>query len=113
MPKRSANLGQVFMALSDPTRRGVVELLGCRGATTSELARPFKMALPSFVQHMRVLEECGLVRSVKQGRVRRFELVAEPLDHAQNWISEQRALWQRRLDQFDAYVKVLNDPEET
>jgi len=75
------------------------------------LARPFDMALPSFIQHLAVLEGCGLVRSRKSGRVRTFQLVPQPLEAAESWMAEQRALWERRLDQLDNFLKDLKERE--
>lgn len=71
----------------------------------SELAEPFHMALPSFSQHLDVLEDCGLVRSSKAGRVRTYRLAPQPLKSAEGWLAKQRSLWTRRLDQLDAYLK--------
>jgi DNA-binding transcriptional ArsR family regulator len=67
----------------------------------SELAKPFDMALPSFLQHLKVLEGCGLVRSRKSGRVRTCQISPQPLKAAEGWMAEQRALWECRLDQLD------------
>jgi DNA-binding transcriptional ArsR family regulator len=102
----------IFRALADPTRRRVVERLNRSPASVSELAGPFDMALPSFVEHLKVLESCGLVQSQKAGRVRTYSLSPEPLQLAENWLAEQRALWERRLDQFDAYVMSLKESEK-
>lgn len=102
----------IFRALADPTRRGVVERLNRSPASVSELAEPFEMALPSFIEHLKVLEGCGLVRSEKIGRVRTYQLAPEPLKLAENWLAEQRTLWERRLDQFDAYVMTLKEKEK-
>jgi DNA-binding transcriptional ArsR family regulator len=102
----------IFRALADPTRRRVVERLNRSPASVSELAEPFEMALPSFIEHLKVLEVCGLVRSQKTGRVRTYQLAPEPLKLAENWLAEQRTLWERRLDQFDAYVMSLKEPEK-
>jgi DNA-binding transcriptional ArsR family regulator len=97
-------LDGVFHALSDPTRRAVVERL-CRGpASTSELARPFAMALPSFTQHLTVLEHAGLVASNKAGRVRTYRLAGEDLASAESWLARQRSQWERRLDQLDEFL---------
>jgi len=101
----------VFRALSDPTRRSVIERLGSSPASVSELAEPFDMALPSFVEHLRVLEGCGLVHSAKTGRVRTYRLAHEPLQLVEGWLAKQRTLWERRLDQFDAYVMQLKQEE--
>jgi len=109
MPNHSVRLNRVFQALSDPTRRAILERLGAGSASTSELARPFKMALPSFIQHLDVLQECGLVRSHKRGRVRTFELRPQPLQQAEQWMAAQRTIWERRLNQLDAFLKDLKD----
>jgi DNA-binding transcriptional ArsR family regulator len=102
-------LNRVFQALADPTRRAVLERLGRGPAPMSELAQPFKMALPSFSQHLDVLEDCGLVRSRKQGRVRTYQLAPQRLKAAETWMSRQRALWSRRLDQLDNYLDTLKE----
>ena len=104
MPNQSIQLDHVFRALGDPTRRAVLNRLSGGPAAVSELARPFDMALPSFTQHLAVLEACGLVRSRKTGRVRTYRLVPQPLKAAERWMTEQRALWERRLDQLDNYL---------
>ena len=70
----------------------------------TELAKPFKMALPSFLQHLQVLEKSGLVRSKKTGRVRVFELEAEPLEAAEHWLHGQRRQWETRLNQLDKFL---------
>jgi DNA-binding transcriptional ArsR family regulator len=104
-------LTHVFHALSDPTRRAVLERLTRGPAAVSELARPFKMALPSFVQHLGVLEDCGLVRSKKQGRVRTYTLAPQPLTAAEHWLSAQRAHWERRLDSLDNFLETLKEQQ--
>ncbi len=106
-----ADLDGVFHALSDPTRRRVVERLGQGPATTSDLARPFDMALPSFTQHLGVLERSGLVTSEKKGRVRTYRLAPRPLEDVGTWLAAQRALWTRRLDQLDAFLYDLKEQQ--
>jgi DNA-binding transcriptional ArsR family regulator len=101
----------VFHALSDPTRRAVLERLTRGPAAVSALARPFNMALPSFVQHLGVLEECGLVRSKKEGRVRTYTLAPQPLKTAEHWLSAQRAHWERRLDSLDNFRETLKEQQ--
>jgi DNA-binding transcriptional ArsR family regulator len=108
MPQQTAELDRVFKALSDPTRRKVVERLVVGPASTSELARPFAMALPSFSQHLDVLQQAGLVTSKKAGRVRTYELVPKALSVADDWLAEQRRLWERRLDQLDDLLRMLD-----
>lgn len=101
----------VFRALSDPTRRSVLERLTARPASVSELAAPYEMALPSFVEHLKVLEGSGLVRSTKTGRVRTYELAADQLKLAEDWLGRQRNLWERRLDRLDSYLLKLKEEE--
>src|SRR5207253_11160316 len=107
MPNQQMHLDRVFRALGDPTRRAVLSRL-CNGpAPVSELARSFDMALPSFAQHLDVLEECGLVRSRKVGRVRTYRLVPQSLRAAEGRMAQQRALLARRLAQLDSYLLQL------
>jgi DNA-binding transcriptional ArsR family regulator len=94
----------VFRALSDPTRRDVLGRLSAHSASVSDLAEFYDMALPSFVEHLKVLERSGLVRSHKVGRVRTYEIVPEQMSVAENWLARQRSLWERRLDQLDSYL---------
>ena len=109
MPATAEPIDRVFHALSDSTRRQVLERLGRSPASVSELAEPFAMALPSFVQHLAVLEGCGLVRSRKLGRVRTYQLVPKRLKVAEHWLDRQRAVWERRLDQLDDYLAELKE----
>jgi DNA-binding transcriptional ArsR family regulator len=102
-------IDSIFRALSDPTRRHVLERLSRSPASVSELAAPFDMALPSFVQHMGILEESGLVRSRKTGRVRTYQLAPKRMQLAENWLTQQRTLWNRRLDQLDDYLLALKE----
>ena len=111
MPQQVATLDRLFQALADPTRRAVVERLGRGPVATSELARPFAMALPSFLQHLDVLERAGLVRSSKEGRVRTYRLTPQPLEVVEDWMTTQRRLWEGRLDRFDEYVRTLRETE--
>jgi DNA-binding transcriptional ArsR family regulator len=111
MPNQTAGLDRVFQALADPTRRAVLERLSRGPAATSQLAAPFDMALPSFTQHLGVLEESGLVRSKKRGRVRTYQLAPKRLEQAEHWLEKQRCVWQRRLDQLDAFLAADEDKE--
>ncbi len=112
MPNQMAELNLVFQALADPTRRAVVERLSRGPTATTELAQPFKMALPSFLQHLDVLQKCGLVQSRKSGRVRTYELAPNTLREAEDWLSAQRSLWERRLDQLDSFLEDLKEQSE-
>lgn len=111
MTQSAPPLDRIFHALSDPTRRAVLGRLAAGPAPVSDLARPFDMTLPSFTQHLGVLEDCGLVTSRKRGRVRTFRLSPKPLAAAERWIGEQRALWETRLDQLDDYLNGMKEPE--
>src|SRR4029450_10807245 len=95
-------IDSVFRALSDPTRRRVLERLSRSPASVSELAGPFDMALASFREHLGSLEGGGLVRSQKKGRVRPYQLAPRRLQLAEDWLARQRDFWGRRFDQLDA-----------
>lgn len=112
MDKYLEPLDNLFHALADPTRRAVIQRLGNGPASVSELAGPFDMALPSFMKHLNVLEESGLIRSKKSGRVRICEIRPEPLQQVESWLAEQRALWQERTDRLEKYVIELQSKEE-
>jgi DNA-binding transcriptional ArsR family regulator len=99
----------VFRALADPTRRHVLERLGRSPASVSELAKPFDMAMPSFLEHLKILEGYGLVRSRKSGRVRTYRLVPKRLQQAEDWLAAQRTLWTTRLDRLDSYLLELKE----
>ncbi|MGE0153057.1 MAG: ArsR/SmtB family transcription factor [Reyranellaceae bacterium] len=94
----------VFRALADPTRRNVIAQLSAGPSSVGELAAAHDMALPSFLEHLKVLEGAGLVRSRKVGRVRTCELAPERLAIAETWLDRQRAVWEARLDRLDAYL---------
>lgn len=100
-----ANLDRIFHALSDPTRRAVVERLREGPATVSELAQPFGMALPSFLKHLTVLERAGLTASDKPGRTRRCRLADDALVPVSAWMADQRALWEGRTERLAAFVE--------
>src|SRR5512146_490128 len=101
----------VFHALGNPTRRKVLEQLSLGPATVSELAAPFDMQLPSFVQHLSVLEQSRLVRSIKRGRVRTYEIAPERFRVVDDWLTARRQQWEARLNRFDRYVKQLKAKE--
>lgn len=107
MPNQETVLDEVFRALADPTRRAVVQRLSKGPASVKELAEPFDMALPSFMQHLRVLEDSGLMQSKKKGRVRTCEIKAKELGRAEEWIARQRAIWEARFDRLEAYLDQL------
>jgi DNA-binding transcriptional ArsR family regulator len=105
VPAVAKSLDRVFHALSSPARRAVVERLGKGPASVKVLAEPLDMALPSFLQHLRVLEDAGIVKTEKRGRVRTVRIVPARLRRATDWLERQRTLWERRLDRLDAHLK--------
>jgi DNA-binding transcriptional ArsR family regulator len=110
MLNQGAALDQVFQALADPTRRWMVERLSRGPASVSELAKPLTMSLPAVVQHLQVLEQSGLVRSEKVGRVRTCRMQADALRTAEHWINQRRDAWERRLDRLGEFL-AETDPE--
>jgi DNA-binding transcriptional ArsR family regulator len=110
MLNHSGALDRVFQALADETRRGVLERLARGPASVKELARPTAMSLPAVMQHLRVLEAAGLVRSSKAGRVRTYQIEPVALRTAEDWIAGQRTAWERRLDRLGDVLS--EDPDQ-
>jgi DNA-binding transcriptional ArsR family regulator len=111
MAQYSSQLDDVFQALADPTRRAVLGRLGTGPASVGELAAPFSMALPSFMKHIRYLENTGWIRTRKTGRVRTCTLERESFDVIETWLSEQRSIWEGRTDRLERFVTTTNDKE--
>lgn len=111
MTNQFHQLDRAFAALSDPTRRAVVMRLSMEPASVSTLSEPFEMAMPTFLQHIRVLEASGLIETEKTGRVRMCKLRAEAMRETEQWLAMQRAIWERRLDRMEAYVNNLQSVE--
>lgn len=107
----AATADRVSHALSNSTRRKVLERLSVGPATVSELAAPFDMQLPSFVQHLALLEQSRLVKSNKCGRVRTYEIAPERFTVVEDWLTARRQSWEARLDRFDRYVTRLKGKE--
>jgi DNA-binding transcriptional ArsR family regulator len=107
---KQAPLDRVFQALADTSRREMVERLIHGPASVSELAEPLEMSLPAVLQHLAVLESCGLVATEKLGRVRTCRLEPSALRTAESWIGAQRLLWERRLDRLG---DVLNEESDS
>ncbi|MDQ6795840.1 MAG: metalloregulator ArsR/SmtB family transcription factor [Chloroflexota bacterium] len=104
MLNQTPQLDLVFQALADPARRVMVERLTRGPASVSALAEPLAMSLPAVMQHLRVLEASGLVRSEKVGRVRTCQIEPIALRSAERWIGERRTTWERRLDRLGKYL---------
>lgn len=105
MANQPAPLDAVFHSLADPTRRAVVTRLLQGEAPVKQLAQPFAIGLPAFLKHLAVLEGAGLIRSEKRGRVRTCRIDADRLAAAEDWLAEQRAVWQGRTDRLAAFVE--------
>ena len=104
MEQHHAQLNGIFQALADPTRRAVIGRLGRGPASVGELAEPFEMALPSFMKHIHLLEEIGLIRTSKLGRVRTCMIETERLAAVGGWLDEQKAIWEGRTDRLEQFV---------
>ena len=104
MDKYSNNLDQLFSALSDATRRGIVQRLAQGPATVGELSEPFPMALPNLLKHVRILEQSGLIETQKQGRIRVCAIRPDALSPTEQWLSEQRKQMSGTLDRMEAYA---------
>ena len=104
MVNQPPSLDQVFQALADPTRRGMVERLVRGPASVSELSRPLAMSLSAVLQHLQVLEAAGLVSSEKAGRVRTCRIEPAALRAAEAWITDQRTAWEIRLDRLGGFL---------
>ena len=111
MAQYSSQLDGVFHALADPTRRAVLGRLGTGPASVGELAAPFDMALPSFMKHIRYLENAGWIRTRKTGRVRTCTLEKESFDVIETWLSEQRSIWEGRTDRLELFVTTTRDKD--
>ena len=97
-------LDRMFQALSDPSRRGMIDRLGHGSASVTELAQPLGMALPTVMKHLQVLEASGLVLSEKAGRVRTYHLRKEALASIERWIAERKASWNKAFDRLDIFL---------
>jgi DNA-binding transcriptional ArsR family regulator len=102
-----AHLDRIFHSLADATRRAVIAQLAAGPASIGDLAQRHHMALPSFMKHIRVLEESEIVVSRKVGRVRMCQLRPDALSAAQDWLERERRIWEARLDQLDSFVETL------
>ena len=108
----SLSLDRTFQALADPVRRGMLARLSRGPASVSELAKPLPISLPAVMQHLKSLEESGLVRSEKKGRVRTVRLEPNALGTAETWIADRRAEWEAQLDRFETYLSSLKNHGE-
>jgi DNA-binding transcriptional ArsR family regulator len=100
----AAALDRIFHALSDPSRRSMLDRLTSGPASVNELAAPLAMSLSAVVQHLQVLESSGLVKTAKTGRVRSCTLDTSAMSQAEQWINDRRTQWEQRLDRLGAYL---------
>ena len=108
MVKYSTSLNRTFAALADPTRRRILAHLARGSSRVTHLARPHAMSLPAVSKHLRVLEEAGLLRRRRYGRVHEMQLEATPLKQAAKWVEEYRKFWEGSLDQLANYLEKTN-----
>jgi DNA-binding transcriptional ArsR family regulator len=113
MVNHSRRLDATFQALSDPTRRGILQHLSRGQSSVTQLAEPYRMSLPAVMKHLRVLEKAGLVTQRKTGRVRHCRLSVEPLARAATWLSQYRVFWEKQFDSLDRYLAEERSLEET
>jgi DNA-binding transcriptional ArsR family regulator len=109
MDNYSHQIDRVFLALADPTRRAVVRQLGNGPASVGTLASAFPIALPSFMKHVRTLEASGLIHTSKSGRIRTCTLDRERLALVDDWLTEERRVWERRTDRLEHLVTNLKE----
>jgi len=107
---KESDLDTVFSALSDPTRRWLIEKLSEREHTVSELAEPLEMSLPAVSKHLRILENAGLMKRRREGRTHHLNLEVQPMQKAMKWIQFYRRFWE---DSFDALEQHLNQMTES
>ncbi|HEX6833927.1 MAG TPA: metalloregulator ArsR/SmtB family transcription factor [Rudaea sp.] len=105
MLNHEPSVDNVFYALADPTRRAIVKQLSRGDASVSEIARPLDMSLAAVVQHVQVLEECGVIRTRKLGRVRTCRVDTQALALVEQWLSDRRTLWERNFDRLGAVLE--------
>ena len=107
-----SRLDQAFAALSDPTRRAMLARLSGGPASVSELAQPLRMSLPAVLQHLKALEDSGLVRSEKKGRVRTVRLEPGVLTQAEQWLTDRRNEWEAHGDRLERYLETMKQKEK-
>ncbi|MEM9342552.1 MAG: metalloregulator ArsR/SmtB family transcription factor [Pseudomonadota bacterium] len=113
MTKYDGNLNALFLALSDPTRRGMIQQLTAGPASVSELAKPTNMALPTVLKHLEKLEDGGLILTEKRGRTRVCRANPKGIKVASDWLDRMRADWTARLDRLEDYLDTLPEDTET
>lgn len=105
------HLDQIFAALSDPTRRGMLEALSRGETNVSRLAAPYDMSQPAISKHLRVLERAGLIQRTRRGREHHIKVDPRPIEQARGWIATYAKFWQQQFDAVDAYLKKQQEDE--
>lgn len=105
-------LDTVFLALSDPTRRAILERLARGEASGTELARPFSISVPAISKHLHVLEKAALIVRRKEGRVHRFRLAASSMREASVWLDQYRQFWETQFDALATYLEATSEEEK-
>ncbi len=113
MVKHHQSLDSVFLALADPTRRGILQALSAQEATVSELAQPYNISLPAVMKHINVLHRAGLISHRKIGRTRHCRLTPKPMMLASDWIATYRLYWEHQLDSLDRFLTAPQPTEPT
>lgn len=108
----SERLNTIFLALSDPTRRAILERLAHGEASGTDLARPFSISVPAISKHLRVLEHAHLILHRKDGRIHRFRLAASPMREAATWLEQYRQFWGTQFDSLETYLQATSDEEQ-
>lgn len=111
MQKKKADIGRIFHALGDPTRRAILERLTGGPVSVSALADPLKITLAAVVQHLQILEESGLVQTEKVGRVRTCRIESAGFSAAAQWIADRRSNWERKLDKLGEFLTEEGEQE--
>jgi DNA-binding transcriptional ArsR family regulator len=108
----SEQLTTVFFALSDPTRRAILERLAHGEASGTELARPFSISVPAISKHLRVLKNADLILHRKDGRTHMFRLAASPMKEATTWLEQYRHFWEAQFDSLETYLQATSEEEQ-
>jgi len=107
-----SRLNHAFQALADPTRRAMLARLSRGPASVSELARPLPMSLPAVLQHLKALEDCGLVSTEKKGRVRTAQMEGNAIGEAEQWLTDRRTEWEAQADRLETFLATLQEKGE-
>lgn len=100
----TSSIDKTLSALSDPTRRAIVERLATGNHSVLQIAKPFNMSLPAVSKHLKILENAGLVNREVNGRVHTLSLVAEPMKNAIDWLNKYRVFWEGQLDSLTHFL---------